>query len=79
MPECQSGVSSAKWLNFLRNRWLSFLRNKWLNLLRNEWLSLVRYTQDIQEGKFVSYYLKKSFDKKKNKESQEAIEIVIIK
>lgn len=35
--------------------------------------------QDIQEGKSVNFYLKNSFDKKRNKESKEAIEIVIIK
>jgi tetratricopeptide (TPR) repeat protein len=35
--------------------------------------------QDIQEGKSVKFFLKNSFDKKRNKESKEAIEIVILK
>lgn len=35
--------------------------------------------QDIKEGKSVKFFLKNSFDKKKNKESKEAIEIVILK
>jgi len=35
--------------------------------------------QDIKEGKSVKFFLKNSFDKKKNKESKEAIEIFIFK
>jgi len=35
--------------------------------------------QDIKEGKSVKFFLKNSFDKKKNKESKEAIEIVLLK